>query len=568
MLKELVIKNIAIISELRVQLDVGLNVFSGETGAGKSIIIDSINFVLGKRADKSLIRYNQPQASVCATFDISDCIATKKVLEDIDVDNDDDELVIKRTMTVDGKNTCSINGSKINLALLRQVTTTLVDVYGQHESTAMLDENNHLDILDEYGKEQISAIKDKQLSLYQEYKGLVAKLDKYGSLAQINKNIDLLTYQINEIDAANLKEGEEEELINSRNIMNNSQKIVSALSTAYNLIDQEEGSVLERLAISTKELERVADDVSEIDAFVERLDSCQAELKDLSSSLQELAEECEFDQNQYDRIEERLSTIRQLKKKYGSSVDEILQYQQQLQEEYDFYSDGEAQIQMLQKQIDKVKVMLIDNSISLSNARRKTASELGEKIVEQLQQLGMKNCRFETLFDVDVDSDDLISKINSDGFDKPVFMFSANAGQPPRELSKIISGGELSRFMLAVKSTIAETDGVYCMIFDEIDSGISGRIAQVVAEKLYEISKCRQVLAITHLPQLASMADVNYLIDKQVVDGQTNTTLVRLDEDSLIQEIARLIGGSKDSTLAVAHAKELKQNANQFKKLG
>lgn len=566
MLQQLVINNIAIISNLQVELGVGLNVFSGETGAGKSIIIDSINFVLGKRADKSLIRYGQTQASVCATFDIADCNATKEVLQNVDVDNDDDILCIKRTMTLDGKNTCSVNGVKITLAILREITSTLVDVYGQHESTAMLDDSNHLALLDEYCKDEIAELKDAQAKYYSQYRNTLSRLQKYGSMSELNKNVDLLAYQIKEIVDADLKEGEEEDLLATRRMMNNSQKIVTALTTAYNLIAQDEGSVLERLSIATKELEKISDDVSEIDEYLERIDGCTSELKDLASSLQDLAESCEFDGQQYEYIEQRLDLIRRLKKKYGSSIEEILQYKDKLQEEYDFYCDGEAQMEILQRQLEQEKRLLVDNSVALSMLRRKYARKLGDNIQSELSELGMKNCQFDAKFDVEPTDEDLIDKITSNGFDSPVFLFSANAGQPVRELSKIISGGELSRFMLAVKSTLAGLEGVDSMIFDEIDSGISGRTAQVVAQKLYQISKSRQVLAITHLPQLASMADHNYLIDKSVQDGETNTTLTKLYGDELINELARLIGGSQSSQVAIEHAKELKQQADESKR--
>lgn len=566
MLQQLVINNIAIISNLQVELGVGLNVFSGETGAGKSIIIDSINFVLGKRADKSLIRYGQTQASVCATFDIADCKATKEALQNVDVDNDDDILCIKRTMTLDGKNTCSVNGVKITLAILREITSTLVDVYGQHESTAMLDDSNHLALLDEYCKDEIAELKDAQAKYYSQYRNTLSRLQKYGSMSELNKNVDLLAYQIKEIVDADLKEGEEEDLLATRRMMNNSQKIVTALSTAYNLIAQDEGSVLERLSVATKELEKISDDVKEIDEYLERIDGCTSELKDLASSLQDLAESCEFDGQQYEYIEQRLDLIRRLKKKYGSSIEEILQYKDKLQEEYDFYCDGEAQMEILQRQLEQEKRLLVDNSVALSMLRRKYARKLGDNIQSELSELGMKNCQFDTKFDVEPTDEDLIDKITSNGFDSPVFLFSANAGQPVRELSKIISGGELSRFMLAVKSTLAGLEGVDSMIFDEIDSGISGRTAQVVAQKLYQISKSRQVLAITHLPQLASMADHNYLIDKSVQDGETNTTLTKLYGDELINELARLIGGSQSSQVAIEHAKELKKQADESKR--
>lgn len=566
MLKELTINNIAIISHLKVEFSKGLNIFSGETGAGKSIVIDSINFVLGKRADKTLIRHGENSSSVIATFDISDSPRTQKVLENFDIDNDDDELVIKRSMTLEGKNTCSINGMKVTLSILKEITATMVDIYGQHEGASMLDNSRHLEILDNYGKNDLESVKIKQQELYRKYTDIVDKLKKYGSLSQLSKNIDLVKYQLDEIEDASLEECEEEELVSKRNIMNNSERLVTALATCHELISGEDGSVLERLAISINELNRVNDNMSELEEFIERIDSCQTELKDLNYSIEEFAESCEFDQAEYDRIEQRISKIRSLKRKYGSDIKEIFAYRDKLKEEYEFYLGGEEQVELLEEEKVKVGSSLVKNSKLISQIRRKIAQNLGKIIIDELTHLGMKNCKFDTDFGVELTDDEILDKTNSNGFDSPIFMFSANAGQPLRELSKIISGGELSRFMLAVKSAFADLDGINCMIFDEIDTGISGHIAQVVAQKLYKISKEKQVLAITHLPQLASMADSHYLIDKYVEDNQTKTRLRKLDGDELVQELARLVGGSDDSMFALMHAKEMKDNATMLKK--
>ncbi len=566
MLKDITINNIAIIAHLKVEFSKGLNIFSGETGAGKSIIIDSINFVLGKRADKSLIRHGENMSSVLATFDISDSPRTKAVLENFDIDNDDDELVIKRSMTLEGKNSCSINGMKVTLSILKEITSTMVDIYGQHEGASMLDNSRHLEIVDNFGKIELEPIKETQQQLYKNYTEIVAKLKKYGSLSELSKNIDLVKYQLDEIDEAALEEGEEEELVAKRNIMNNSERLVTALATCHELISGEEGSVLERLAISINELNRVNDNMEELEEFIERIDSCQTELKDLSYSLEEFAESCEFDQAEYDRIEQRIAKIRSLKRKYGSDIQEILKYRDKLSEEYEFYLGGEEQVELLEDEKVKVGSKLVKNSKILSQKRREIAKNLGEIIIDELNHLGMKNCKFDTNFGEPISDDDILKVTNANGFDNPIFMFSANAGQPLRELSKIISGGELSRFMLAVKSAFADLDGINCMIFDEIDTGISGHIAQVVAQKLYKISKEKQVLAITHLPQLASMADSHYLIDKYVEDEQTKTRLRKLEGDELLQELARLVGGSDDSMFALMHAKEMKDNATLLKK--
>ena len=566
MLKELEIKNIALITHLNVNFSKGLNIFSGETGAGKSIIIDSISFVLGKRADKSLIRYGEDQASVVAVFDFKNSQKTLDILSNLDIDAEEDDLIIKRTMTVDGKNTCSINGSRVSLSVLRDITSSLVDIYGQHDSTSMLDNSNHLEILDNYAKNELLNVKEKQIKLYNEYSDIKNKLKKYGSINQVNKNLDLLKYQLDEISNADLQENEEDELISKRNMMNNAEKLVSALGESYNLLyGDENGNSIERISYAINSLNHVNDDLPDLTNLIERLESSMIELKDVSESIRDLSDNCQFDQFEYNRIEDRLQLIRSLKRKYGNSLDEILQYKEKIQQEYDFYCDGENQIALLEEDLSIISKELIKNSRELSELRQIAANKLGDALITELSELGMKSCSFKTQFQ-NYSDEQILNIVNSNGYDSPIFLFSANAGQPVRELSKIISGGELSRFMLAVKNTISDLDGINCMIFDEIDSGISGNTASIVATKLYKISCHKQVLAITHLPQLASMADNHYLIEKYINNGETNTRLTLLSDDSLLNEIARLIGGNSQSNLAFAHAQELKDYSDNLKK--
>lgn len=565
MLEQLDIRNIALIEELHVTFENGLTILSGETGAGKSIIIDSLEFVLGKRADKSLIRYGQNEASVSAFFDISACRSVRAMLDEAGL-ADDDQLMLRRVMSADGKNACYINGNKVTLHMLRTLTASLVHVYGQHEGTTLLDDTTHLSVLDNYGHERLQALLTEHAELYHQYHQVLDRIREYGSLSQVNRDLDSIRHEIDEITQAELKEGEEDALIAQRKIYLNAQNLLESYANAQACIAAEDDdNVLVRLAQAIALMRQAAHYDADAEDLIARTDSVKIELQDIAQTLSDKAESMDFDPREMQACEERLATIRSLKRKYGNSEKEILRYLEQLQERYDMLSDGEAALEKLEKEKTRLGNALYAATCKLSQRRSEIAAELSERIVSQLRELGMKDAQFCMPIAQVPPQDQAMSQIRADGIDSPVFLFSANAGQPPRELSKIISGGELSRFLLAVKSILADTDGITTMVFDEIDTGISGKIAQVVAEKMAAIACGKQVLAVTHLPQLAAMADVHMLIEKYVTDGQTHTRLRRLDEQGEIEEISRLGGGSSESAYAGLHAQEMKQNATRIK---
>lgn len=564
MLANLNVKNIALINSLEIDFSDGLNVLSGETGAGKSIIIDSLSFVMGKRADKSLIRYGEESASVTAVFE-NIGVHTLEALKEYDIDSDDDQLIIKRTMTQDGKNTCSINSQRVTLAVLKEIAATLADIYGQHENVSVLNSSNHLNIIDKYGEKQLDGLLTKQRALYGEYKDVCAKLAKYGSLKDVNKNIDLLEYQINEIENADVKEGEEDELIALRHKLNNSQTIVSALNECHEALDGDEGeNVLSVINHCISQLSKVSSFDKAIEEIVERLDSAKTELKDVASTVSDIAENSEFNMREYEECEQRIALIRSIKRKYGNTVREIQEFLQDIKKQYEFLSEGEEKVGEYEHEKEVLRDKLYKNTLELSSARQKAAKTLADNILKELKELGMPSCKFKADFAPISGIADFVPSL--DGSDEVTFMFSANAGQPEKELSKVISGGELSRFMLAMKKIIANLDGISTMVFDEIDTGISGKIAQIVAEKMADISRDKQVLAITHLPQLASMADSHYLIEKYTQNGKTLTRLMPLSDSSREEEIARLIGGKDYSTYALPHAKEMIEYSLNYKK--
>ncbi|MDE6550741.1 MAG: DNA repair protein RecN [Clostridia bacterium] len=562
MLNTLVINNIALIDKLEVSFAKGLNILSGETGAGKSIIIDSVNFVLGRRVDKSIIRYGEDRAQVSAYFDYDDKIASS--LADMGIEVEDDEIMLSRIMSTDGKNVCRINGQKVTVAMLREVAQQLADIYGQHESSKLLDSDTHLSVLDSYAQDKLRPYLSEQKALYDEYREVRSKIAKYGDMHDIDRVKDLLAYQINEIQEAQLQPGEEEKLLLRRKKINNYEVLLTALSGASNALDGD-GGALEGVGASFRELVKCAEYDERISQLCDRIDSCKIELSDICDEINGIADDCEFDPSEAQYVYDRLDKIRTLERKYGADIDAVIAAYNQFKEQYEFYEGGEQALDKLNSQLKQITAKLDKNTAKITTVRKECAKVLENLVTAQLRHLGMKNAIFQVHFADKEDIDGEVNKYSPIGSDVIEFLFSANSGQPVKPLSKIISGGELSRFMLAIKNTIADTDAIQTMIFDEIDTGISGETAQIVAEKLYDISRSRQVLAVTHLPQLASMADSHYLIAKSVKDGKTYTSLDMLDSDGMLREIARLIGGRDYSDYALPHAKEMKEHSDLYK---
>ncbi|MCQ2409208.1 MAG: DNA repair protein RecN [Clostridia bacterium] len=559
MITQLSIENIALIEKLDLELKNGLNILSGETGAGKSIIIDSLNFVLGERADKSLIRFGTDYAVVQAVFEDYENEQIKSYLDDIGIETED-VLIIRRKMSVDGKNECRINGRVSTLSILKGLTELLVDIHGQHEHQSLLKPSNHIILLDSIGSKEIDKEKANVKAVYDEYTEVRRQLLKFGDAAERARKLDILSYQINEIENADIKENEEENLLAQRKKIRNMEKILGAYNSAKNLIDGYDGdSLTSRLKQCISLLSSIESFDEDVSSLNERLDSCKIELSDISDTLSDKLNELDFDERTADRVEERLDHIRAIIKKYGGSYELMNEFYQSAVEEAGMLANADDTVAELERKLEKLSVKLKETAANLTSLRCKTANKFEKDMISELSCLGMSG----TTFKVDIVSTEYVNEITENGADTVEFLISPNIGEPLKPLAKIISGGEMSRFMLALKNIVAGIDGIGTMVFDEIDTGISGNILQVVSEKMCNISRNRQVIAVTHMPSLAAMADNHYLISKSVEGGKTLTHVTLLDDDT--DEIARLIGGNDYSKFAVPHAKEMKDWADKYK---
>ena len=562
MLAKLTIKNVALIENADIEFENGLNVLSGETGAGKSVILDSVNFVLGAKADRSMIRHGQTECSVRAEFILPETAKAVQVLREMDVDSDG-EIVISRKFSEMGKNSIKINGTTVTAAMLRKVTDSLVDVHGQSEHFFLLKESNQLKLLDEVVGEPLIEKKRILRALLERNKAIDEQTRLLGGNEQDRgRRLDILNYQIEEIEQADLKDGEEDELIIKRNKINHLEKIISSVKTAVSILSEEHG-VLEGLRTAS----RAMSPITKLDeAYLElqnRLENLAAEAEDVSETLYDLGEGLYFNENEAEEVEVRLDVIRALKRKYGASKQEIDAYYETLKTEYELLSNCEEQLALLSAEKEKVASKIYAICREITVLRKECGSAFCQRVTKELQTLNIASAQFTIEFDEYSYSD--VENANANGLDSIRFLFSANAGEPMKPLDKIISGGEMSRFMLAVKTQLSSVNEISTYIFDEIDAGISGKTAKVVAEKLAKISKNTQVLAVSHLAQIASMSDQEFLIEKTEENGKTRTSVYPLSEDEKLKEIVRLLGGNEQEEFAMMHAKELLNQAKEYK---
>ncbi|MGN1139459.1 MAG: DNA repair protein RecN [Ruminococcus sp.] len=548
MLNSLYIENIAVIEKSNIDLFQGLNIITGETGAGKSIVIDAINAIMGQRTSKDIIRNGADCATVFATFsDVNTAVINK--LEENGYSLDEGELVISRTLTLSGKNTCRINGKPCNVSFLRELGLNLINIHGQHESYELFSENTHINYIDNLAGDS-DLISEYKLA-YKEYKKLQKELRAFETDdSQREQRIDILTYQVNEIEQACIEVGEKDALQEERRILMNCEKITSSLYKSKSYIEGANSSgALDSVDDALTALQKASDINPQYEALSNRLSELFYELQDINNEISEAIDESEANPYRLEEIEERLDLLNKLSRKYGSTEEEILEY----------YSNSKAELEKLLKYDDNrnelinqcrnAKQKAQNLADKLSQVRSKTARSFEKAVKSEMVFLDMPNVNL-------VVSQGTV-ELTDNGQDKIELLISANVGEEPKPVAKIASGGELSRMMLAIKTVLASSDVIDTLIFDEVDSGVSGSAAQKVGLKLKEVSKSRQVLCVTHQAQIAALADSHYLIAKNVKEGRTYTSVTLLNYDQRVRELARIIDGVNVTETALAHAEKL-----------
>lgn len=563
MLTRLTVKNLALIENLELAPCGHLNILSGETGAGKSIIVDGIMLLLGARYDKTLIRYGAESGFVEGVFDA--CAKSLEVLRDFGFD-EEDCIIINRKFSADGRSEIRINGRAATIGMLKLLTATLVDIYGQNEYQALVRPSEHLRILDYYVRHTCKENAKNYALLYAEYKTTVSELDKIGDGSAREREIDLLRYQVDEINNAKTYENEEEELLERRNIITSAEKIYEALGHAVDaLAEREDGCANELLGEAQKELSGISHLKSAYSEYYDRLQSVAIELSDIGDALRDELGDLNFDLGELDEVEKRLDFIRTLKRKYGSYTD-MLVFASNALVRLEYLENADEHYSKLFEKKEKLLNEMYDLARSLHDKRVAGAKEFSDGIKKHLHELGMENSDFTVEIPEFPERANFVNVFGSNGADTAEFYLSPNAGQPLKPLIKIISGGEMSRFMLALKVISNESDDIPTMIFDEIDAGISGITGQVVAKKLAAISRKHQILCVTHLPQIASMADKHFFISKHTEGNSTVTEVVALDENGMISEISRLSGSKGISAQSDSNAGTMKKWSDDFKK--
>lgn len=547
MLQTLFIKNVALISSLTIDFGRGLNILLGETGAGKSIIFDALNFVLGEKADKTLIRSGEDMMRVDAVFSSLNAQASAQLEE---LGFSDEELALSRTYSLDGKSVIRVNGVPTSQSVLKEIGSILVNSYSQHESVDLLKVKNHLSMLDKFGGNDIKNLKDIVKEEYQALSEIEKKIKSLGGDDfERERTKSLLAYQIKEIEDARLEVGEDKELQERLQFLNNAEKIYQAISYCEQLLSDSADSCINELQQSSSYLSTVSG-FENIDDCKNRLDSARLEIEDIYQTLLDIKGDAEFDEEEYERLDRRHDLIKSLIKKYGGSIEKTLDYLEQAKAQLDELDDSANLIAKLEQDKKELHAKLKKSADNLTEARQKVAQDISIKITKELHELGMKSSLFETKFKK-------LDEIGYNGQDDVEFVFSANKGQELKSLSKTASGGELSRFMLAVKNIFLSIGSAETLIFDEIDAGISGETGNIVGQKLHKITDFAQVICITHLPQVACYGDDFYYVSKKEDDKSTQTNVKHLEGDEVIAGIARLIAGDNISDIALSHAKEM-----------
>ncbi|MGX9756549.1 DNA repair protein RecN [Clostridioides difficile] len=558
MILELYMKNCALVEELRLGIDKNLNILTGETGSGKSIIIDALGLCLGEKYDRSFLRKGTDKGLVEAIF-FSDNIYLKKILDDNDISIEDDNLlVITRLIYSDGKSTARVNGRTVKVSFLKEIASTLIDIHGQHQNQALFNKDTHLKFLDLFGENELDKFKADYRKVYYKYsevKKALNSLTENKDDMQIQREIDLLRFQINEIEAANLNKNEYEYLLKQRDVYRNSEKIYNNLNLSYSKLHNGEYNVIDLIGVASKELNDISKYDSVLSEYSETIERIMYELQDISSDIRNYKDSIDFEPYKLEQIELRIDEINNLRRKYGDTIETIFEYYEQTKDRLDEILNRDERVEQLKNQLIKIEEDLKIKASRLTKARNKVAIQLEGILLDELKSLNMKNVMFKVNFEE--------SSFTLNGIDDIEFMISFNLGEDIKPIYKVASGGEMSRFMLAFKTILADIDDIDTLVFDEIDTGISGIAAQIVGEKLSDIAKKKQIICITHLPQIAANADTHYCIEKDTSNNRTFTNVKKLNQSQRKNEIARLIAGNNITEKTIEHASEIIEMAKK-----
>jgi len=545
-------KNCALVEELRLSIDENLNILTGETGSGKSIIIDALGLCLGEKYDRSFLRKGTDKGLVEAVFYAQNS-HLNKVLEENDLELDEDNLlVITRVIYCDGKSVARVNGRTVKMAVLKQIASTLIDIHGQHQTQALFNKETHLEFLDLFGEIELVDFKRKYKTIYDKYsevKRVLNTLTENKDDMQIQREIDLLKFQINEIECANLSKDEYEDLLKQREVYRNSEKIYSNLNLSYQHLYDGSVNAVDLIGNAVKELGAIAEYDKSLNDYNSDIERIMYELQDISREIRNYKENINFEPYELEQIEVRVDEINNLRRKYGETIEDIFEYYNKIKTRLDEILNRDERVEGLKEEVFKLEKKLSVKADDLTQARIKVASNLEEVLLIELKSLNMKD----VVFKVDFKKSEFTQK----GQDDLEFMISFNLGEDIKPIYKVASGGEMSRFMLAFKTILADIDQIDTLVFDEIDTGISGIAAQIVGEKLSNIGNKKQIICITHLPQIAANADTHYCIEKSTSNERTFTTIRKLNHSQKRDEIARLIAGSNITEKTMEHASEI-----------
>lgn len=558
MLLELNIENIALIESLRIEFGQGLNVLTGETGSGKSIVVDCVNLVLGGRAERDLVRTGAEKGRVQALFDVSGCAPARALAEELGADCEDGLLAVSRELSRGGRNVCRVSGAIVPLSALRRLTGMLMDIHGQHEHQSLLNPARHIDFLDAFGDAGHAARMEQVRKLHAERTQQASALKKLLSdAAEKARLIDMLTFQTGEITEAKLKPGEEERLTAKLRVLENAEKIHEGVDRAYALTyrgGSRAASAQELLQRAAEAMEGIAGIDPRYEALSGRLRELYYSVQDVGYELQDILDHLTFDPAKIDKISERLDQIDRLERKYGPSLEDVIAFGERAGARLEELRASDERVEERKAALKRVDAELKTACEALTQSRRALADGLSRAVMEQLGDLGMAKTRFEIRIEPE-------PKPGATGADRVEFLISPNPGEPLKPMSAIASGGELSRIMLALKAISMDAGGVDSMVFDEIDTGVSGRMAQVVGEKMCRIARSHQVLCVTHLPQIAALGDVHFVVEKRTDGERTQTSVHRLNDEGRVRELSRLVGGAEDSESSLSHARHMLSDA-------